>query len=24
VRVKALKSTIADVLPQGGTAPAND
>lgn len=24
VKVKALKSTIADVVPPGGTAPAND
>ena len=24
VRVKALKSTIADVIPPGGVAPAND
>lgn len=24
VRVKALKSTIADIIPPGGTAPAND
>jgi preprotein translocase subunit YajC len=24
VRVKALKSTIADVVPPGGTTPAND
>lgn len=24
VRVKALKSTIADVVPPGGVAPAND
>ncbi len=24
MRVKALKSTIADVVPPGGTAPAND
>lgn len=24
VKVKALKSTIADIIPPGGTAPAND
>ena len=24
VKVKALKSTIADVIPPGGTSPAND
>ena len=24
VRVKALKSTISDIIPPGGTAPAND
>lgn len=24
VRVKALRSTIADIIPPGGTAPAND
>jgi preprotein translocase subunit YajC len=24
VRVKALKSTIADIIPPGGSAPAND